>query len=41
MTHLTPSELDVFLKPNLGIRNMSDAIARKVSKTVTYIAIAR
>jgi hypothetical protein len=30
MTHLTPSELDVFLKPNLGIRNMSDAIARKV-----------
>ena len=30
MTHLTPSEIDVFLNPNLGIRSMSDSIARKV-----------
>ena len=31
MSHLTPSELDVLLKPNFGIRQMSDAIARDVS----------
>ena len=32
----TPSEIDVILKPSLGIRSMSDSIARKVNVDGVY-----
>ena len=30
MSHLTPTKLDVFFRPNSGMRELSDSIARNV-----------
>jgi hypothetical protein len=32
MTHLTPSQMDVILNPNKGFRELSDSIARNITR---------
>ena len=36
MSHLTPNKFDVFFRPNSGMREFSDSIARNVSILIYF-----